>query len=243
MRILFRQIFRPKKSRPHYEDLVPELVHLAMNEPPEKELKKIVSSYSDDPISDYTNYRVTFDQLAFNFSIANEVINIWLINRFFTVPDIAKIVIDHLSLAFAYAQDQRKSVSIGTYIANEDELCQIRAFIEPGSDDSVSNTKEIGTTLWTLMDIVYLKRQEVYYNAIRKADEEIKTNQRKQNDLMNDIAFELVAHLHSSTPNETWNSVNNTIYGCLLATTTNLLGAYCRLAFEIIMHAFDNHHK
>ncbi len=221
--------------------MVPRLVNLAMNEPPEKELKKIVSTFSDDSISDYTNYRITFDQLAFNFSIANEVINIWLINRYFTIPPVAKTIIDHLSLAFAYAQDQRKSVSIGTYIANEDELCQIRAFIEPGSDDSLSNLKEIRTTLWTLMDIVYLKRHETYYDAIRKADEEIKTNQRKQSDLMNDIAFELVAHLLSSTPNETGDSVNNTIYCCLLATTTNLLGAYCRLAFETIMHAFDNH--
>lgn len=106
--------------------------------------------------------------LRFGLSIANQVLNVWLLNKCIPTPHRAKQLIDSVHRAFFKLQ-HKTSILIGDFIVTGVELSQITNEIEISSKGRVSNVKSITTTWWTLMDMVYLSRQSTYYDALENA--------------------------------------------------------------------------
>lgn len=106
------------------------------------------------------------DRLRFGLSIANEVINIWLINECIPTPHRAKQLVDLVHRAFFKLQ-HKKEIKIGDFIVTSAELSQIANEIDPSSTGRISNIQTVSTTWWTLMDMVYLSRQRTYYDSLQ----------------------------------------------------------------------------
>ena len=142
------------------EKLAEALAHNATIYPPAELFPKLLSQSGYKGISE--------DRLRFGLSIANEVLNIWLINTCIPLPHRAKQVIDMVHRAFFEAQG-RKEIRIGDFIVTASELSQIAREIEEGSNERVSNVSEIRTSWWSLMDMIYLSRQKTYYEVLQRA--------------------------------------------------------------------------
>ena len=136
-----------------YKELAEAIARNATIYPPAEVIAKLLSQ---------TGYKsIPEDRLRFGLSIANEVINIWLVNDCVPLPHRAKQIVDFAHHFFFEAQS-RKDIWIGDFIINTAELSQIAREIEQASNGGVTNVQGIRTNWWGLMDMIYLSRQKIY---------------------------------------------------------------------------------
>ena len=131
------------------------------------------------------------DRIRFGLSIANEVINIWCINQSQFLPETAMQIVDLLHRAF-FRNQGGKDVRIGDFIVSTAELSRIAHELEDETRSPVSNVRAVDTNWWTLMDLVYLPRQQVYIDALEAA-----TGSKLPDGFSptTRLAFELATHL------------------------------------------------
>ena len=143
------------------QQLADALAHNATTFPPSESLSRFISE------SEYR--RLSKDRLRFGISIANEVINVKLINTCTSFSDRAKVLIDLVHHAFFKIQG-KKDIRIGDIIVAPAELSQISREIQPSTNGYISNVQQVRTNWWSLMDMVYLSRQQTYYEALKAWD-------------------------------------------------------------------------
>lgn len=165
------------------EQLSEALAHNATIYPPSESFTGLLSQ---------SGYRgISEDRLRFGLSIANEVLNIWLINDCIPLPHRAKQTIDLVHRAF-FKNQGKKEIRIGDFIVTAAELSQIAREIGGVSNDRVSNVQAIRTNWWSLMDMIYLSRQQTYYDALQNAADSKLSHEFGPTTF---VAFELAKHL------------------------------------------------
>ena len=123
----------------------------------------------DEVLGDYlaeTGYgHIPGSRFRFGLSIANEVINIVLVNELFPTATHLERLVDTLHEAF-YARHAKTNIGVGELIVAPDEIEYVRHYMETATDSSFVDAKSVGTTIWSMLDVVYLPRQEAYQKAL-----------------------------------------------------------------------------
>ncbi len=165
------------------QKLAEAIAHNATIYPPAELFAKLLSE---------SGYRsIPEDRLRFGLSIANEVLNIWLINDCIPLPHRAKQIIDSVHRAF-FNRQGKKEITVGEFIVTTAELSQIAREIDGASNERVANVQAIRTNWWSLMDMIYLSRQKTYYEALQSAPSSNLSDGFGPTTI---VAFELATHL------------------------------------------------
>ncbi len=176
-----------------YEEVAALLADRACSSPASVAFEEIALK-----IANKENRDVFSSRLRFGFSIANEVINIWLINMQIVNTVSSKKLIDLLHKAYFDRQD-RKTITIGNYILESNEISEVRRYMEAAIGEALPCINDISTNWWSLMDMVYLSRQSEYYKALQSALESENNGNREDFSPTGFLSIKLSGHLTGIT--------------------------------------------
>lgn len=189
------------------------LAHGATSFPSDEDLEEVLTA------TGWTS--IPAARLRFGVSIANEVLNMWQINNVIALEATAERLIDELHRVYFTLQDKRR-VRVGELVTEPDELAYVRQYIERASGENVPNTPTVNTTWWSLMDMVYLYRQEAYVRALQFYSKETAPRGVRPTSF---LAMELTTHLTGLRMTS-----SNVLLTLLVARLDNFLDTYANRA-------------
>ncbi|MEX2150643.1 MAG: hypothetical protein WD793_10525 [Steroidobacteraceae bacterium] len=138
-------------------ELAEILAHNATTFPPEEVLTEYLAGagYGHIPAI----------RLRVGMSVANQVLNIWLINERVPATPGLKLLVDLLHEAF-HGRFSKTPVCVGDLVVHPDEIKQVGHYIGAATNQEISSVQSIDTTLWMLLRSIYPYRQMAYREAL-----------------------------------------------------------------------------
>lgn len=173
------------------DELAEILAHGATTFPSDEVIAKYMAESGYDEIPTI--------RLRFGLSIANQVLTIWLINEHLDDTPLRNVLIDKVRDAF-YARQPQTNVCIGDVIVEPEEIDQVRKYIEEATNNSYPDVQSVETTLWSLLDVIYVLRQQTYVQALQIASLMASNSQLKNEySLLTFMARKLSMHVTGET--------------------------------------------